>query len=59
MKGEKKDLNFRNISVWTRQVRYPHVISPLDFSRGIFDHCFGRNLLTVSLIDPILLLLAL
>jgi hypothetical protein len=30
----------------------------LDSSAGTFDHCFEHNLLTVSSIDPILLLLA-
>jgi hypothetical protein len=32
--------------------------SPLEFSAWTFDHCFGRNLLTISPIDPILLPLA-
>jgi hypothetical protein len=52
-------MTFGKFFVWTGQVRYPDWTSPLDFSGGTFDHYFGRNLLTVSPIDPILLLLAL
>jgi hypothetical protein len=44
--------------MWTGQVRYPEWTSPLDFLAGTFDHCFGSNMLTVSLIDLILLPLA-
>jgi hypothetical protein len=48
IKGGKKDLNFGKLSVWTRNVWYPDRTSPLVFLAGIFDHCFGRNLLTVN-----------
>jgi hypothetical protein len=59
IKGGKKDLNFEKFYVWIGQVWYPDQTSPLGFSAGTFDHYFGRNLLTVILIDPILLPLAL
>jgi hypothetical protein len=59
IKVEKKDLNYGKFSMWigksvtqTGQVRW-------TFSATTFDHGFERNLLTVSLIDPIILLLAL
>jgi hypothetical protein len=55
IKGGKKELNFGKFSVWSGQVRYPDRTSPLDFSLGTFDYYFGRNLLTVSPIDLILL----
>jgi hypothetical protein len=58
IKGGKKDLNFGEFSVWIGQVRYVDRRSPLNFSVETFDYYLGCNLLTVSLIDPILLPLA-
>jgi hypothetical protein len=42
----------------TSPIPRPDRTSPSDFLAGTFDHCFGRNLLTISSIDLILLPLA-
>jgi hypothetical protein len=47
----RKTWIFGKFSVWTGQVRW-------TFSAGTFDDCFERYLVTVSPINPILLLLA-
>jgi hypothetical protein len=41
--------------VWTGQVQYLDQTNSLDFLARTFDYCFGRNLLIISPIDPILL----